>query len=133
MAPPLDGVRVLVVEDDFLVSLLLEDVLAAAGCVVLGPVPRLADALDAAAKEECDVAVLDVNLAGEWVFPAAAILSARKVPVIFVTGHGSDAIPQKYAGEPRIAKPFSSGQLSRAISMAVGRGGERRPGSSERG
>src|SRR5690242_10866422 len=107
MAQPLDGVRVLVVEDDFLVSLLLEDILAAAGCVVLGPVPRLADAVDAAAKEQCDVAVLDVNLAGEWVFPAAAILSERNVPVIFVTGHGSDAIPPKYAGELRIAKPFS--------------------------
>jgi two-component SAPR family response regulator len=125
MAQPLDGVRVLVVEDDFLVSLLLADILAAAGCVVLGPVPRLADAVHAATKEQCDVAVLDINLAGEWVFPAAAILSERNVPLIFVTGHGSDAIPQEYAGKPRIAKPFSAGQLSRAISRAVGRGGER--------
>ncbi len=64
MAQALDGVRVLVVEDDFLVSLLLEDILAAAGCVVLGPVPRLADALDAAAKEECDVAVLERQSGG---------------------------------------------------------------------
>jgi two-component SAPR family response regulator len=127
MARALDGVRVLVVEDDFLVSLLFEDMLAAAGCVVLGPIPRLADALDAAAKEHCDVAVLDVNLAGEWVYPVATVLSERNVPVIFVTGYGYDSIPREYAGQPRIAKPFSAQQLSRAISRVI------RPGSSERG
>src|SRR5215469_9691180 len=100
MAQPLEGVRVLVVEDDFLVSLLFEDVLTSAGCVVLGPVPRLADALDAAAKEHCDVAVLDVNLAGEWVYPVAAVLVGKNVPIVFVTGYGSDTIPREYSGQP---------------------------------
>jgi two-component SAPR family response regulator len=119
MAQPLEGVRVLVVEDDFLVSLLFEDLLTSAGCVVLGPVPRLADALDAAAKEHCDVAVLDVNLAGEWVYPVAAVLVGRNVPIVFVTGYGSDTIPRQYAGQLRIAKPFSAEQLSRALSRAI--------------
>src|SRR5262249_985069 len=123
MARSLDGVRVLVVEDDFFVSLLFEDILTAAGCVVLGPVQRLADALDVAAKEECDVAVLDVNLAGERVYPVAAILSGKNVPVIFVTGYGYDAIPSEYAEQLRIAKPFSAKQLNGAISRAIGRAG----------
>ena len=121
MARLLEGVRVLVVEDDFLVSLFFEDVLQSAGCVVLGPVPRLADALDVAAKQHCDVAVLDVNLAGEWVYPVAAVLSGRNVPVIFVTGYGDDAMPHEYAGQPRIAKPFSAEQLSGAISSGLRR------------
>jgi DNA-binding response OmpR family regulator len=119
MAQALEGVRVLVVEDDFLVSLLFEDVLRAAGCVVLGPVPRLADALDVAATEHCDVAVLDVNLGGEWVYPVAAVLTRRNVPIVFVTGYGGDMIPGEYAGRPRIAKPFSPDQLSRALSRAI--------------
>jgi DNA-binding response OmpR family regulator len=121
MARLLEGVRVLVVEDDYLVSLLLEDVLTSTGCVVLGPVPRLADALDVAAKEHCDVAVLDVNLAGESVYPVAAVLSERNVPLVFVTGYGYDAIPREYAGQPRIAKPFSAEQLSGAISRGLSR------------
>jgi two-component SAPR family response regulator len=119
MAQSLEGVRVLVVEDDFLVSLLVEDVLKSAGCVVLGPVPRLADALDAAANTCCDVALLDINLGGKWVYPVAGVLFARGVPFIFVTGYGGDAIPHQYAGQPRIAKPFSAEQLSRAVSSAI--------------
>jgi DNA-binding response OmpR family regulator len=131
-AQALKGVRVLVVEDDFFVSLLFEDILAAAGCVVLGPVPRLADALDAAATEQCDVALLDVNLAGEWVFPVAAVLSGRNVPVIFVTGYGYDQMPREYAAHARIAKPFSAHQLSRAIARAIRAADERRSVSPSR-
>jgi two-component SAPR family response regulator len=130
MAQSLEGVRVLVVEDDFLVSLLFEDVLTSAGCVVLGPVPRLADALDVAAKERCDVAVLDVNLGGEWVYPVAAVLFGRNVPFIFVTGYGHDAIPREYAEQPRIGKPFSAEQLSRALSRAMQTPLDHRSGSS---
>ena len=123
----------LVVEDDFLVSLFFEDVLRSVGCVVLGPVPRLADALVAAAKEHCDVAVLDVNLAGESVYPVAAVLSERNVPLVFVTGYGYDAIPHEYAGQPRIAKPFSAAQLSGAISRAIRTPDDHRSGSSDLG
>jgi two-component SAPR family response regulator len=127
----LDGVRVLVVEDDFLVSLLFEDLLRSAGCVVLGPVPRFADAVDAAAKVRCDVAVLDVDLAGERVYPVAAVLFGRNVPFIFVTGCGYDAIPPEFAGQPRIAKPFSAEQLSRALSKAVRTTRDDRPESPD--
>jgi two-component SAPR family response regulator len=120
-ARSLAGIRVLVVEDDFLVSLLFDDILTSAGYTVLGPVPRLADALATAAKEGCDAAVLDVNLAGEWVYPVAAVLSGRNVPFIFVTGYGDGAIPPEYAGRPRLAKPFTADQLSRALAKVVER------------
>jgi DNA-binding response OmpR family regulator len=83
VARSLEGLRVLVVEDDYLISLLFDDMLTSAGCVVVGPLPRLTDALEAAAKERCDAAVLDVNLGGERVYPVAKILAERHVPFIF--------------------------------------------------
>jgi len=76
MTAALQGVKVLVVEDEYLVAALMEDMLESAGCVVAGPIPRLAQALDAASSEACDVAVLDVNLAGERVYPVADILAS---------------------------------------------------------
>jgi two-component SAPR family response regulator len=120
MAHALNGIRVLVVEDDFLVSLLFEDLLTSVGCIVLGPVPRLPEALAAAAVEKCDAAVLDINLAGEWVYPVAALLAKRNVPFIFVTGYGYDAIPREYSGQPRLVKPFTAAQLNSALAKLVG-------------
>ena len=119
MARSLKGLRVLVVEDDYLISLLFDDMLTSAGCVVIGPLPRLTDALEAAAKENCDAAVLDVNLGGERVYPVAKILTARHVPFIFVTGYSGDALPHEYAQQPRIAKPFKAAQLLGALSNLI--------------
>jgi CheY-like chemotaxis protein len=118
MARSLEGVRVLVVEDDFLVSLLLDDLLTAAGCKVLGPVARLAEALDAAAKERFDAAVLDINLAGEQVYPVADVLAGRRLPFVFVSGYG-DAIPHEYADHPKLGKPFTKEQLRRALAAVM--------------
>jgi two-component SAPR family response regulator len=119
MAQSLEGVRVLVVEDDYLIAQLLDEMLRSIGCVVLGPLPRLADALDAAARETCDVAVLDVNLGGERVYPVAEVLSERNVPFVFVTGYSSGALPREYAEQPRLGKPFKAQQLIRALSNLV--------------
>jgi len=119
VARSLEGLRVLVVEDDYLISLLFDDMLTSAGCVVIGPLPRLTDALEAAAKENCDAAVLDVNLGGERVYPVAEILTARHVPFIFVTGYSGDALPHEYAQQPRIAKPFKAAQLLGALSNLI--------------
>jgi DNA-binding response OmpR family regulator len=102
---------VLVVEDEYLVASLIEDMLESAGCVVAGPIPRLAQALDAAQSEVCDAAVLDVNLAGERVFPVADILSRRNVPFVLVTGYGGNSLPPEYAGCPRLHKPFKLADL----------------------
>ena len=119
MARSLEGLKVLVVEDDYLISLLFDEMLTSAGCVVVGPLPRLADALDAAAKASCDAAVLDVNLGGERVYPVAKILAERHVPFVFVTGYSGDALPREYADQPRIAKPFRAAQLLGALSNLI--------------
>jgi DNA-binding response OmpR family regulator len=67
MTAALEGIRVLIVEDEFLVATLIEDMLTSAGCVVSGPIPRLAEALDAVDCGTFDAAVLDVNLGGDRV------------------------------------------------------------------
>jgi two-component SAPR family response regulator len=120
MANALKGIKVLVVEDDFLVSLLFEDLLTSVGCIVIGPVPRLPEALAAAAVAKCDAAVLDVNLAGDRVYPVAALLAKRNVPFMFVTGYGYDAIPREYCDQPRLVKPFTAAQLNSALAKLVG-------------
>ena len=117
MIEALQGVKVLVVEDEYLVAALMEDILESAGCVVAGPIPRLAQALDAASSEACDVAVLDVNLAGERVYPVADILAQRNVPFVFVTGYG--VLPGEYANRPRLCKPFKMADLLDTLSDIV--------------
>lgn len=119
MTASLQGIKVLVVEDEFLVATLIEDMLHSAGCIVCGPIPRLASALEAARKEACDVAVLDVNLAGERVFPVADILAQRNVPFVFVTGYGVNTLPSEYAQCPRLHKPFKLAELFGTLSSMV--------------
>jgi DNA-binding response OmpR family regulator len=109
----------MVVEDEFLVANLIEHMLEDAGCSVSGPFPRLAEAVDGAAHESCDAAVLDVNLAGERIYPVAEILSRRKIPFLFVTGYDGGALPREYASRPRLHKPFKSAELLHALKDLV--------------
>ena len=107
----LAGLRVLVVEDEMMVSMLIEDMLEDLGCKVVGPASRLEEAIELANNEELDCAVLDVNLGGgETVFPLAEALRARGVPFVFATGYGilpSDGYPDT----PLIRKPVDQDQL----------------------
>ena len=119
MTAALEGIRVLVVEDEFLVATLIEDMLRAAGCVVSGPIPRLAEALDAVDRETFDAAVLDVNLAGDRIDPVADVLSRRNVPFVFVTGYGTGVLPAVYAERPRLCKPFKMADLLDILSSVV--------------
>src|ERR1700745_3062983 len=97
MFAALERVRVLVVEDEYLVAVLIEQILESAGCIVMVPLPRLRDALDAVDQDDYDAAVLDVNLAGERINPVADALSERDVPFMFVTGYWANALPREYA------------------------------------
>ena len=117
MTASLEGVRVLLVEDEYLVASLIEEILETAGCIVTGPIPRLAEAVDAADRERCDAAVLDVNLAGERIYPVADILSRRNIPFVCVTGYG--VLPGEYANRPRLCKPFKMADLLSALSALV--------------
>jgi CheY-like chemotaxis protein len=89
---------------------------------VIGPVARLATALDAAASEDFDAAVLDVNLGGQTVYPVAETLDARRVPFVFVTSYGREALPPLFCGRPHLGKPFAPrdliGEVARLIAPA---------------
>jgi DNA-binding response OmpR family regulator len=119
MTVSLDRLKVLVVEDEYLVSALIKEMLELAGCIVVGPVPRLSDALDAVDHESCDAAVLDVNLAGERVDPVAEALSARDVPFMFLTGYSTGVLPAKFDHRPLVRKPFRMNDLIGTLATMV--------------
>ena len=112
-APELPGdCRILVVEDEAMVAMLVEDLLLEAGASVLGPVASLATALALLDRAEgCDAAVLDVNLRGESVLPLADALARRGVPFLFLTGYGDAEGLGHHAGETVLAKPFDPREL----------------------
>ena len=115
-------VRILLVEDEALIALMLEDMVEGMGCAVTGLAPRIALGVTLADTGQFDVAILDVNVAGENVEPVADRLSARGVPFIFATGYGEAGVPLRYRGRPVVAKPFRSDQLEAAIHRALARG-----------
>ncbi|MDG4878777.1 response regulator [Mesorhizobium sp. WSM4935] len=114
---PLSGLRILVVEDSFLVALDLSDELTDAGCDVVGPAPSVKQALKQIDGIELDGAVLDVNLQGERSFPLAEHLAARDVPFVFLTGYDSTTVfPDQFRDSPRLSKPVDTRLLFEAIS-----------------
>jgi CheY-like chemotaxis protein len=115
----LQGRRVLVVEDELMIAMLVEDMLADLGCSVVGPAHELASALELAKGGGIDAALLDVNLAGQPVFPVADALRARGVPSIFSTGYGEAGLRDVDAGAPVLQKPFRAGDLARALTAAL--------------
>jgi CheY-like chemotaxis protein len=118
----LDGRRVLVVEDEALVSMLLEDMLDDLGCRVLGPMMRVREALAFVAKSvaEIDVAILDVNVAGEFSFPIAEALDAHGVPFVLATGYDDAGIEERWRSRPVLRKPFLATQLEAVLKQALG-------------
>ncbi len=121
----LAGLRVLVVEDEFLVALGLEGELRTLGCDVVGPVASLSAAMAAAGSESLDAALLDVSLGSESVFPAAAMLADRGVPFVFCSAFtGREPVPRALADRPRVAKPFTGRMIADALVTIVnGRAG----------
>jgi DNA-binding response OmpR family regulator len=111
-AGALAGKRVLVVEDEMLLALDLEEGLREAGCEVVGPAGNLRMALALARSEILDAAILDVNLAGETVFPVAQILADSDVPFVFATAYaGADELyPVDVERAPRLSKPYTISQ-----------------------
>ena len=117
----LQGIRVLLVEDQMIVAMQIEDMLHAAGCEVVGPVGTLQAAIALAHEEALDLAVLDVNLDGEKVYLAAEELQARGIPFILATGYGESTLPEKWRNQPRLNKPFRREQLEQFLSSVTGR------------
>ncbi len=119
MGSRLSGRRVLVVEDEVMVSWLLEDMLAELGCEVVGPAAWLGQALAIVDAETFDLAVLDVNLNGEKSFPVADALVARGVPFVFSTGYNSDSFPETYKVYPMMQKPYGKARLRAALESLM--------------
>jgi len=107
--------RVLVVEDEYLIRMLVEDMLADLGYAVAAAVGTMAEASELAATGDFSAAILDVNLDGNEIFPVADILSGRGVPFVFVTGYGERSLPEPYRDRPALQKPFQADQLGAAL------------------
>lgn len=121
VSPVLQGKRVLVIEDDFLVGLASIDALGSAGCETIGPEATLSSAQVAVRRETFDAAILDINLSGQMVYPVADDLIARNIPFIFVTGYSATQIPEPYRQLPRLEKPFAPRALQEALERLLTR------------
>ena len=110
--------RALVAEDSLLILLDLEAVLGRLGIGTIGPAATLQETLALAEADIADIAILDIDLNGEMVYPAADILIARGVPVIFATGYGGAALPRQYWDVPLLRKPYKDSELLDLVEKA---------------
>jgi CheY-like chemotaxis protein len=115
------GRRVLVIEDESMVTILIQDTLVDMGCEVIGTASRFNEAVAKAETLSFDVAILDVNLNGQQTFPVAEVLAKRRVPFIFATGYGAAALPEEFRTVPTLPKPFQRRDLAQALAAALSR------------
>jgi CheY-like chemotaxis protein len=115
----LSGKRILVVEDEALISLDLETRLSTAGCEVIGPAATLELARRLVANAQFDAALVDANLAGHPVDELAIALTQRNVPFAFVTGYGREVLPYGFREAVVLAKPFSQDQLLATVQAIL--------------
>lgn len=121
MSQAFSGRRVLVVEDESLVAMLLETILEDMGCVPVGPASTVEQGLQMATEgDPVDAALLDVNVAGRVVFPIAQALKDRGVPFVFSTGYGEGGLPDEWRGQPTLQKPFTEAAVRDALMQAMG-------------
>jgi CheY-like chemotaxis protein len=124
MGGALAGRRVLLVEDEYFLADELDSALTDAGAKVLGPVASVRAALDLLHHEPApDVAMLDVSLSGEMVYPVADALASRGVPFLFATGYDRVALPERYAAMRRLEKPVDVSAVLRELGRLLGGGG----------
>jgi DNA-binding NarL/FixJ family response regulator len=122
--PELRGLRILLVEDEFLVAMELETMLQDLGGEVIGPLASLDEAVAIAQEEKLDVAVLDVNVGGRLVTPVADALAARAIPFMFCTGYDAVSLPRRHAAAPILMKPCQGHELKNALLSSLrGRAG----------
>ena len=107
--------RVLVVEDEMTVAILIEDIVNELAYEVAALVPRLEDAMRMVDSDTFDLAMLDVHLNGKTVFPFAEALKEREIPFLFATAYGPRGLPEEYRDHPVLQKPFGPVELKRAL------------------
>jgi two-component sensor histidine kinase len=111
------GSRVLLVEDEALIGMMMADILCDMGFEVLGPVTRVSEAMSAVKQGSFESAVLDVNLRGELVYPVAEVLQNDGVPFIFITGYNAERIEERFANVPVLQKPLQKAELKTALEQ----------------
>lgn len=110
---------ILLVEDEPLVALMIENLIMSLGHAVAGPYVTLAQAREAIDAEDFTGAILDINLAGELVFPIADILSRRRAPFVFTTGYGPEHVPPRFSHIPCLSKPLEAHMLTEFLAGAI--------------
>ena len=112
--------RILIVEDEMLIAMMLQDIVSDLGHQPVGPVMRLEPALDAALRDDFDLAILDLNLAGKQSFPIADRLLDRGIPFFFATGYGRDGLTEGYRDLPVVQKPYDAYQIALMLRDLTG-------------
>ena len=111
--------RILIVEDESMIAMMVEDFLHESGWEVAGWAGATERALAMAQDLEIDAALLDVNLSGQDTFAVADVLSGRQIPFVFATGYGADGVAERFRGVPTLTKPFQRNELDRALETAM--------------
>ncbi len=115
------GRKILVVEDEPMIVMLIESLLEELGCVVADVAARPAPALAIIDTTEIDAAILDVNLNGDDSFGVAAVLAERQIPFVFASGYGGSRLPPEFAKRPVLQKPYQIEELAAALEALFGR------------
>jgi CheY-like chemotaxis protein len=118
-AKPASTKRVLIVEDELMIRMLLEGMLEDLGHTVAGQAGTIEEALALAKQADFDVALLDVNLNGKPITPVVAVLAARGLPFVFASGYGQRGVPEEYRDSPALQKPFQAEALAAALQAAT--------------
>lgn len=126
--------KILIVDDEPLITAMMEDWLAELGHVVVGPAHNLAGAMELAGSE-IDVAIVDLSLGNDNSYPLLEVLTARGLPFALATGHEQDGIEPRYRGRPTLRKPFEFAMLGRILDelMAQSAMGAGAPAAPSRG
>ena len=112
------GNRILLVEDEILVAMMMRDILIELGFDVVGPFSRVSEAMVAAVHDDFDAGIIDINLGGEFVYPVADVLVARKTPFVFITGYGVESIDGRFGHVPILKKPIQRQVLQSIFATA---------------
>ncbi|HEX3674229.1 MAG TPA: response regulator [Rhizomicrobium sp.] len=118
-APSLLGLKVLVVEDEAIVSFLIEEMLMDMGCAEVWHAGGVTQALEKIEQARPDLGVLDVNLSGTLAYPVAERLAQLRVPFFFATGYGKKGLAPEWAETPVIQKPFDHDGFGRILSQVI--------------
>ncbi len=110
--------RILVIEDEAMISMLLEDMVLDCGAEIVGPVGKFDDALALAHDAEFEVVILDLNLSGTLSYPIAEVILKRGIPVIFATGYGTHGLLDTFQDCPTLQKPFTYVDFAEAVAAA---------------